>query len=55
MSDQQYADNIIPIYKKYAIEWDKVRSQHFYEQVWLEQFLNLIPDQSSILDLGCGT
>ncbi len=54
MSDQQYADNIIPIYKKYAIEWDKVRSQHFYEQAWLEQFLNLIPDQSSILDLGCG-
>ena len=54
MPDQQHAANIIPIYKKYAAQWDAMRRQHFYEQAWLDRFLRLIPPQSHILDLGCG-
>ena len=54
MPDQQHAANIIPMYKKYAAQWDAMRRQHFYEQAWLDRFLSLIPPQSHILDLGCG-
>lgn len=54
LEQQQLADNIVEIYKKYAKQWDKERRQHFYESVWLDRFLKLTPQSSHILDLGCG-
>ena len=54
LEQQQFAANIIEIYKKYAKQWDQQRRHHFADRIWLERFLTLIPPSSQILDLGCG-
>jgi trans-aconitate methyltransferase len=56
MKDQsELAQNIIEIYKKHARAWTELRSQFLYEKAWLDHFLSLIPEHSTILDLGCGS
>ena len=56
MKDQSdLAQNIIQIYKKHARAWTELRGQFLYEQVWLDDFLSLLPEHSTILDLGCGS
>ena len=52
---QSLADNIIEIYKKHACAWIQLRGEYLYEQLWLDDFLSLIPQSSRILDLGCGS
>ena len=55
MKDQsELAQNIIEIYKKHARTWAELRGQFLYEKAWLDHFLSLLPDHSTILDLGCG-
>lgn len=54
-AQQSLADNIIEIYKKHACAWTQLRGEHLYEQLWLDDFLSLIPQSSRILDLGCGS
>ena len=49
------ADNIIEIYKKHGRAWTALRGEFLYEQTWLDQFLALLPQYSTILDLGCGS
>lgn len=51
----EYAQNIIKIYKKHACAWTELRGQLLYEKAWLDHFLSLIPEHSTILDLGCGS
>ncbi|TCB60956.1 class I SAM-dependent methyltransferase [Acinetobacter terrestris] len=56
MKDQpEFAQNIIEIYKKHARAWTELRGQFLYEKAWLDHFLSLLPDHSTILDLGCGS
>ncbi|NNG80914.1 class I SAM-dependent methyltransferase [Acinetobacter sp. ANC 5378] len=56
MKDQsELAQNIIEIYKKHARTWTVLRGQFLYEKAWLDHFLSLIPEHSTILDLGCGS
>ena len=56
MKDQsELTQNIIEIYKKHAHAWTALRGQFLYEKVWLDHFLSLIPEHSTILDLGCGS
>ena len=56
MKDQsELAQNIIEIYKKHARAWTELRGQFLYEKTWLDHFLSLLPDHSTILDLGCGS
>ncbi len=56
MKDQsELARNIIEIYKKHARAWTELRGQFLYEKAWLDHFLSLLPEHSTILDLGCGS
>lgn len=56
MKDQsELAQNIIEIYKKHARAWTELRGQFLYEKAWLDHFLSLLPEHSTILDLGCGS
>ena len=56
MKDQSaLAQNIIEIYKKHARAWTELRGQFLYEKAWLDHFLSLLPEHSTILDLGCGS
>ena len=56
MKDQsELAQNIIEIYKKHARAWTELRGQFIYEKAWFDHFLSLLPDHSTILDLGCGS
>lgn len=50
------ADLIPILYKRYAKSWQKLRLEsEFVEQTWLDRFLKLVPENGTILDLGCGT
>ena len=46
--------NIIDIYRRHAGSWAKLRGQHLAEKAWLDKFLELLPDEPSVLDMGCG-
>ncbi|AHG22501.1 methyltransferase [Chania multitudinisentens RB-25] len=48
------AKNIITIYEKLADNWEQLRSTDLFEQPWLDKFLNLLPVNGQILDIGCG-
>jgi SAM-dependent methyltransferase len=48
------ADNVISLYEKNAFEWDRQRSRDLFEQNWLDRFLELLPANPEILDIGCG-
>ena len=49
------AENIIEIYKKHGRAWTQLRGDFLYEKAWLDHFLDLIPQYSHLLDLGCGS
>ncbi len=56
MTENQFlAENIIDIYKRHAKAWGALRGNNLYEKKWLDDFLSLIPQNSKILDLGCGS
>jgi 2-polyprenyl-3-methyl-5-hydroxy-6-metoxy-1,4-benzoquinol methylase len=42
------------IYETHAQAYDQQRSRALVEQIWLERFLELLPEKASILDAGCG-
>jgi trans-aconitate methyltransferase len=50
------AERIVGIYQRHAGAWVSARlqEQSFYERGWLDRFCRLIPQSSSVLDLGCG-
>jgi SAM-dependent methyltransferase len=49
------ADSIIGIYERHAGAWSRDRGEHLYEKAWLDPFLALLPDDPTVLDIGCGT
>ena len=47
-------EDIAGIYERKAREFDEVRSRTLFERGWLERFAELLPENASVLDLGCG-
>ena len=44
----------VQIYESHASAWDDHRSGVFFEKDWLDKFINLLPSQGRVLDVGCG-
>ncbi|MEX0582237.1 MAG: class I SAM-dependent methyltransferase [Sneathiella sp.] len=42
------------VYERNADRFDAERLKNLYEAVWLDRFLELLPENGSVLDLGCG-
>jgi SAM-dependent methyltransferase len=52
----KYADQIIELYERHASDFDLDRtSQPWLDKPWLDHFIRLLPEGSSVLDLGCGS
>lgn len=49
------ADGIIDLYSRRAADFDADRSRELHEQLWLDAFLDCVPEAGSVLDLGCGS
>ncbi len=49
------ADDIIGLYRRHAQAWDEARGDRLREGVWLDRFLELAPEDGTVLDLGCGS
>jgi SAM-dependent methyltransferase len=49
------AERIVGLYERHARAWvaDRKRAR-FVEQEWLDRFASLLPECSSVLDIGCG-
>lgn len=46
---------IVGLYQRHAAVWDRLRAPgSLFERPWLDQFLALIPEKETILDVGCG-
>lgn len=43
------------IYTEHANEWDAIRQKYFAERGWLDRFIQSLPGNSAILDIGCGS
>jgi cyclopropane fatty-acyl-phospholipid synthase-like methyltransferase len=44
------------LYERYAREWDNDRGGELtIERAWIDRFISLLPEGSSILDFGCGS
>lgn len=50
-----HANQIIGLYRRYAVEWTERRRSSFQEQKWLDKFMALLPEMPSVLDIGCGS
>lgn len=48
------ADNIIGIYQRHAGAFEQKRSTTLFEKTWLDRFMNPLPANGRILDIGCG-
>lgn len=48
------SQQIAPLYERHAAAWDAARSKTLFEKAWLDRFLEAVPPDASILDLGCG-
>lgn len=53
--NRQAADNIIGLYERHAKLWDTSRGKTLFERGWLDRFAALIPQDATILDIGCGS
>ena len=51
----QLADQTQLVYERNASQFERDRPKRLIEKPWLDRFLKLMPRQSSILDLGCGS
>ena len=51
---QSDSERVIDLYQRHALQWNKDRNRSLVEKTWLDQFLTLTPDSTSVLDLGCG-
>jgi SAM-dependent methyltransferase len=48
------SEQIISLYQRFALDWDRERGRSLIEKAWLDRFLALLPLNPSILDMGCG-
>ena len=52
----ELADHIIPLYERYAAEWDVDRNTApWNDRCWIERFAGELPPSATVLDLGCGS
>lgn len=50
------ADNVISLYREHAAAFEKNRSHELVERVWLNRFLELLPNsRPDVLGIGCGS
>ncbi|SOJ56026.1 dTDP-3-amino-3,4, 6-trideoxy-alpha-D-glucopyranose [Mycobacterium simulans] len=49
------ADRVTDIYQRHAHAWSLDRGDNMLETAWLDRFLALLPNNPTVLDLGCGT
>ena len=50
----QYASTVIDLYQRHAVAWSRDRGDDLIEKAWLDRFLALLPQDPTVLDLGCG-
>ena len=48
------ADSVVDLYQRHAVAWSRDRGDWLIEKPWLERFLALLPQNPTVLDLGCG-
>ena len=48
------AGRVIEIYQRHAAAWSADRGDRLIEKAWLDRLLALLPQDSTVLDLGCG-
>lgn len=51
----EHAQRIVGIYQRHALAFDSARGKSLVERPWLERFRSLLPADSAILDIGCGS
>ncbi|GAS93819.1 methyltransferase [Mycolicibacterium canariasense] len=49
------AVRVIQLYDRHAGEWSRDRGGKLVERTWLDRFMASLPDQRTVLDVGCGT
>lgn len=49
------ATKIIDLYERHAQSWDVDRGKSLFEEPWLARFRGAMGDDTSILDIGCGS
>jgi SAM-dependent methyltransferase len=49
-----HADGIADLYERRAREYDRDRGRSLQERAWLDRFLEDVPPDGTVLDLGCG-
>lgn len=49
------AANIIDLYERHSMEFDRERGKNLFERDWLDSFLGITGPGAEILDLGCGS
>ena len=55
MSMSHPANLIIDHYERHALEWDADRrAAAWNDKYWIDRFMNLLPANAAVLDLGCG-
>jgi SAM-dependent methyltransferase len=48
-------EEIVGIYQRHGRAWAVDRGNRLYEKAWLDRFRALMPADSNILDIGCGS
>ncbi|MEN3791879.1 methyltransferase domain-containing protein [Fulvimarina sp. MAC3] len=48
------AGNVVDIYKRHALAFDRLRTRALFEKGWLDRFVDAMPHKPRILDIGCG-
>lgn len=43
------------VYLEHAEAFDQQRSRQLFEKYWLDRFLNELPEEANVLDVGCGS
>lgn len=54
---KESSKHVINLYDRNAIAWDEARNggRHEGEKKWVDKYLSILPPDSSILDIGCGS
>lgn len=49
------SEQIIDLYQRHARSWAADRGNRLIEGAWLDSFRSLVPAETAILDIGCGS
>ncbi|HTJ56143.1 MAG TPA: methyltransferase domain-containing protein [Devosiaceae bacterium] len=49
------SDRIIGLYQRHARAWARERGDRLFETAWLDRFRGLLPEDATVLDIGCGS